>query len=84
MTMMERDTDQFQNDDIREKIERRAYEVYESRGSQDGHDLEDWLRAENEVRAQMQRPHVKSVKTQNSEQLLGPSSVKRSSERRAS
>ena len=31
MTMMERDTDQFQNDDIREKIERRAYEVYESR-----------------------------------------------------
>ena len=27
----------------------RAYELYEQRGREDGHDLEDWLRAEAEV-----------------------------------
>ncbi len=29
----------------------RAYELYEQRGKEDGHDWEDWLRAEQEVRA---------------------------------
>jgi Protein of unknown function (DUF2934) len=33
----------------REEIERRAYEIYEERGCQDGHDLEDWLAAEHEL-----------------------------------
>ena len=33
-----------------EEIRRRAYEFYETRGREDGHDLEDWLRAEAEVR----------------------------------
>ena len=28
------------------KISRRAHELYESRGREDGHDLEDWLQAE--------------------------------------
>ena len=27
----------------------RAYELYETRGREDGHDLEDWLRAEEEI-----------------------------------
>ncbi len=27
-----------------------AYELYEQRGRQDGHDLKDWLRAEDVVR----------------------------------
>jgi Protein of unknown function (DUF2934) len=31
-------------------IARRAYELYESRGGEHGHDLEDWLQAETEVR----------------------------------
>jgi HSP20 family molecular chaperone IbpA len=30
-------------------VARRAYELYESRGRQDGHDLEDWCRAESEL-----------------------------------
>ena len=32
------------------QIRRRAHELYEARGREDGHDLEDWLRAEAEVR----------------------------------
>ena len=32
-----------------ELIEKRAYELYQERGMEDGHDMEDWLRAEEEV-----------------------------------
>ncbi len=32
-----------------EAIRTRAYELYESRGREDGHDLDDWLTAEGEV-----------------------------------
>lgn len=31
-------------------VARRAYELYERRGREDGHDLEDWLQAEADVR----------------------------------
>jgi DUF2934 family protein len=31
-------------------IARRAFRLYCERGCQDGHDLEDWLRAERELR----------------------------------
>ena len=34
---------------LEEEIRRRAYELYETRGWEDGHDLEDWLRAEEEI-----------------------------------
>ena len=30
-------------------IAQRAYDLYEQRGRQDGHDLEDWLKAEREL-----------------------------------
>ena len=30
-------------------IARRAFELYESRGREDGHDVEDWLEAEREL-----------------------------------
>ncbi len=33
----------------RQQIEMRAYEIYVQRGSQDGHDLDDWLKAEEEL-----------------------------------
>ena len=33
----------------REEIAQLAYSLYESRGRQDGHQLEDWLRAEQEL-----------------------------------
>lgn len=32
-----------------EQIRGRAYEIYEQRGREDGHDLEDWLQAESEL-----------------------------------
>ncbi len=32
-----------------ERIARRAYELYEERGRQEGRDLEDWVRAEQQL-----------------------------------
>jgi hypothetical protein len=34
---------------IEAQIRLRAYELYEARGREDGHDLENWLRAEAEI-----------------------------------
>lgn len=34
-----------------EEIRRRAYVLYEQRGREDGHDLDDWLLAEAELTA---------------------------------
>jgi len=36
---------------LEEKIRLRAYTLYEERGREDGHDLDDWLRAEAELTA---------------------------------
>ena len=33
----------------REEIELRAYQIYIERGCPDGHDVDDWLQAENEL-----------------------------------
>jgi len=41
--------------DLSELIRQRAYELYLERGSEDGHAAEDWLRAEEEVRAEKER-----------------------------
>ena len=38
-------------EEVREKIEKRAYELYEERGRQDGYDLEDWYKAEKFVKS---------------------------------
>ena len=35
--------------ELQEQIRRRAYDIYEQRGREDGHDLEDWLQAESEL-----------------------------------
>ena len=32
-----------------EQIRSRAYELFEARGRENGHDMEDWLRAESEI-----------------------------------
>jgi hypothetical protein len=34
---------------LEDDIRRRAYQFYEERGREEGHDLEDWLRAEEEI-----------------------------------
>ena len=33
-----------------DEVARRAYELYEARGGESGADLDDWLRAERELR----------------------------------
>ena len=38
-----------------EEIRHRAYELYEERGRESGHDHDDWLVAEREVRARYQQ-----------------------------
>ena len=43
--------------DLQEQIRRRAYELYEQRGREDGGDLDDWLQAESEVT----QPKAKTV-----------------------
>jgi hypothetical protein len=37
---------------LEKEIRRRAYVLYEQRGREDGHDIDDWLRAETELTAQ--------------------------------
>jgi hypothetical protein len=41
-----------------ERIRQRAYELYEARGREEGHDLDDWLQAEDEIvgKARIARP----------------------------
>ena len=41
--------------DQEDAIRRRAYKLYEERGRTDGHDLDDWLRAETEIRGRASR-----------------------------
>jgi len=36
-------------DKIEERIRQRAHEIYEARGREDGHDVDDWLIAESDV-----------------------------------
>ncbi len=38
------------------QIRLRAHEFYEARGREDGHELEDWLRAEEEIKKKNVRP----------------------------
>ena len=35
--------------ELEHQIRLRAHELYEARGREDGHDLDDWLRAEEEI-----------------------------------
>jgi DUF2934 family protein len=41
---------------IEEEIRNRAYELFEARGGAEGHELEDWLRAEQEIRGSKTNP----------------------------
>jgi hypothetical protein len=42
-----------------DEVARRAYELYEARGAEPGHELEDWLEAENEINKHGQVIHEK-------------------------
>ena len=41
---------------LEDEIRRRAYELFQQRGFASGHETEDWLRAENEVRQRYGQP----------------------------
>ncbi len=36
-----------------EGIRKRAYQLFEERGGEHGHDIEDWLRAESQITGEM-------------------------------
>ena len=44
-----------ESQELENQIRQHAYELYEARGREDGHDLEDWLRAEEEITAKSER-----------------------------
>jgi hypothetical protein len=39
--------------DLQERIRQRAQEIHQARGATPGHDLENWLQAEREIKAAM-------------------------------
>jgi Protein of unknown function (DUF2934) len=41
---------ELQEFELEHQIRLYAYELYEARGRNDGHELEDWCRAEKEIR----------------------------------
>ena len=41
------------SNEVRARIAKKAYELYEQRGRQAEHDVEDWLKAEELVRKEM-------------------------------
>jgi exoribonuclease II len=41
------------SDEVRERIAKKAYELYEQRGRQAERDIEDWLKAEELIRKEM-------------------------------
>jgi Protein of unknown function (DUF2934) len=41
--------------EVRERIAKKAYELYEQRGRQAERDVEDWLKAEEQVRKEMNK-----------------------------
>ena len=40
-----------------DEVARRAYELYQARGGEPGHELEDWLQAEGEISKQGEVAH---------------------------
>jgi len=46
--------------EILEQIRARAHELFEQRGREEGHDLDDWLQAEAEVAKQRQQQTAKT------------------------
>lgn len=45
-----------------EAIRRRAFEIYVASGETQGHDLDDWLRAERELREEYQHKAANQVR----------------------
>lgn len=51
-------------DELEVLIAQRAYEIYQERGGVNGEDIDDWLRAEAEVRSQLGASEWKTTETE--------------------
>jgi hypothetical protein len=47
-------------EELRQRVEQKAYELFERRGRDPGHDLEDWLEAERLVKQELVQPRSTS------------------------
>jgi hypothetical protein len=45
-------------EDLDSQIRQRAFELYQERGLEDGHEVDDWLRAEEEITSKKTRSAV--------------------------
>ena len=57
---------------FRQKVASRAYEIYEDRGGQHGRDFDDWLQAETDLLAETRQQQVTSPERM---QTSGPKSA---------
>ena len=46
--------------DANERIRLRAYELFEQRGREQGHEMDDWLLAEKEIHSAVSRAHPRT------------------------
>jgi hypothetical protein len=53
------------SENSRERIEARAYEIYQQRGREHGRDVEDWLQAESDVIQKRGRDRPVLARTRN-------------------
>jgi hypothetical protein len=51
------------SDEVRERIAKKAYELYEQRGRQAERDVEDWLKAEELVCKEINKAHSQARRT---------------------
>ena len=58
--------------ELQEQIHRRAYELYEARGREHGHDREDWLQAEAEILDRETAPIIEVLETETATRQTEP------------
>ncbi|MGB7568499.1 MAG: DUF2934 domain-containing protein [Chitinivibrionales bacterium] len=59
-------------DEIQKRIEQRAYEFFLERGRQPGHAMEDWMRAEKEIKAHKEPAAVQAASYQQENNVTTP------------
>lgn len=52
----DRETNGSSSNELRARVARLAFSLYERRGRVDGHDVDDWIEAENMIREAMASP----------------------------
>lgn len=70
--------------DVSELIAARAHEIFQSRGGEHGHDLDDWLQAEQEVRGSLSTENLVSAADQQLAARAGAATSLSASEPQAS